>query len=178
MVKTGSPSSSRMKPNSWPPSQNSAVPWSASSRLTTRTSISRTGVLWWDGDRSRSSACPRAPDLNATPGRAAPAPAAPRHAEPRRFARRTLLGPLRPATSFARTTGRAPRLPAGSVPVVRFWRRAIAQARKADVPPLRWRSPASRCCYLRSDLNAARISSEKSCGCSQAAKWPPRSSRL
>ena len=32
--------------------------------------------------------------------------------------------------------------------------------------------------YLRSDLKLARISSEKSCGCSQAAKWPPLSSRL
>ena len=32
--------------------------------------------------------------------------------------------------------------------------------------------------YLRSDLNAARSSSLKSWGCSQAAKWPPRSSRL
>ena len=30
----------------------------------------------------------------------------------------------------------------------------------------------------RSDRNDARISSEKSCGCSQAAKWPPRSSLL
>ena len=30
----------------------------------------------------------------------------------------------------------------------------------------------------RSDRNAARISSEKRSGCSQAAKWPPRSSRL
>jgi len=31
---------------------------------------------------------------------------------------------------------------------------------------------------LRSDLKLARISSEKSCGCSQAAKWPPRSTWL
>jgi hypothetical protein len=30
----------------------------------------------------------------------------------------------------------------------------------------------------RSDLNAARISSLKSCGCSQAAKWPPLSTSL
>ena len=30
----------------------------------------------------------------------------------------------------------------------------------------------------RSDLNAARSSDENSSGCSQAAKWPPRSSRL
>jgi hypothetical protein len=32
--------------------------------------------------------------------------------------------------------------------------------------------------YLRSDRKLARISSENSCGCSQAAKWPPRSSLL
>jgi NAD+ kinase len=32
--------------------------------------------------------------------------------------------------------------------------------------------------YLRSDLKAARSSSLKSRGCSQAAKWPPRSSLL
>ena len=32
--------------------------------------------------------------------------------------------------------------------------------------------------YLRSDLNAARSSSQKIWGCSQAAKWPPRSTRL
>jgi hypothetical protein len=30
----------------------------------------------------------------------------------------------------------------------------------------------------RSDRNAARISSVKSCGCSQAAKWPPLSTSL
>ncbi len=30
----------------------------------------------------------------------------------------------------------------------------------------------------RSDRKAARISWENSCGCSQAAKWPPRSSSL
>ncbi len=30
----------------------------------------------------------------------------------------------------------------------------------------------------RSERKLARISSAKSCGCSQAAKWPPRSSRL
>ncbi len=30
----------------------------------------------------------------------------------------------------------------------------------------------------RSDLKVARISSEKICGCSQAAKWPPSSTRL
>ena len=32
--------------------------------------------------------------------------------------------------------------------------------------------------YLRSDLKPARTSSEKSCGCSQAAKWPPFSTSL
>jgi hypothetical protein len=32
--------------------------------------------------------------------------------------------------------------------------------------------------YLRSDLKPARTSSEKSCGCSQAAKCPPLSSLL
>jgi len=32
--------------------------------------------------------------------------------------------------------------------------------------------------YLRSDRNPARTSSEKSCGCSQAAKWPPFSTLL
>src|SRR5207249_5129167 len=32
--------------------------------------------------------------------------------------------------------------------------------------------------YLRSDLKPARTSSEKSCGCSHAAKWPPLSSLL
>ena len=31
---------------------------------------------------------------------------------------------------------------------------------------------------LRSGLKAARTSSEKSCGSSQAAKWPPRSTSL
>src|SRR5436853_1396566 len=35
--------------------------------------------------------------------------------------------------------------------------------------------PAPTC---RSERNAARISVEKRSGCSQAAKWPPRSSRL
>jgi hypothetical protein len=34
------------------------------------------------------------------------------------------------------------------------------------------------CARLRSGRKLARISSEKSCGCSQAAKWPPRSSLL
>ena len=29
--------------------------------------------------------------------------------------------------------------------------------------------------YLRSGLKPARTSSDKSCGCSQAAKWPPLS---
>lgn len=37
---------------------------------------------------------------------------------------------------------------------------------------------ASSTDYLRSDLNPARTSSEKSCGCSQAAKCPPLSSLL
>ncbi len=37
---TSSPSSRWVKPNSWPATQNSTVPWSASSTLTTRTSIS------------------------------------------------------------------------------------------------------------------------------------------
>ena len=32
--------------------------------------------------------------------------------------------------------------------------------------------------YLRSDLKPARISSERSCGCSHAAKCPPLSSLL
>ena len=32
--------------------------------------------------------------------------------------------------------------------------------------------------HLRSDLKAVRSSSVKSWGCSQAAKWPPRSTRL
>jgi hypothetical protein len=32
--------------------------------------------------------------------------------------------------------------------------------------------------YDRSDLNPARTSSEKSCGCSQAAKCPPFGKRL
>ena len=32
--------------------------------------------------------------------------------------------------------------------------------------------------HLRSDLKAARISSLKSFGCSQAAKWPPLSTSL
>jgi hypothetical protein len=36
----------------------------------------------------------------------------------------------------------------------------------------------ARCSDHRSDRNAARISSQKSCGCSHAAKCPPRSSRL
>ena len=47
-------------------------------------------------------------------------------------------------------------------------------------PSLERRSPALVAVtgYERSDRNAVRISSEKSCGCSQAAKWPPRSSRL
>ena len=34
------------------------------------------------------------------------------------------------------------------------------------------------CSYPRSDLSPARTSSEKSCGCSQAAKWPPLGSSL
>ena len=58
------------------------------------------------------------------------------------------------------------------------------------VRALRWSLVAGRwsltfavgcCChpyYLRSGPKLARISSEKSCGCSQAAKWPPRSSLL
>ena len=33
-------------------------------------------------------------------------------------------------------------------------------------------------CHQRSDLNAARTSSEKSSGSSQAAKWPPLSTSL
>ena len=41
---------------------------------------------------------------------------------------------------------------------------------------LRWRSTSAS--DQRSDLNATRISSEKSFGCSHAAKWPPRSSLL
>ena len=32
--------------------------------------------------------------------------------------------------------------------------------------------------YPRSDLKPVRTSSEKSCGCSQAAKWPPLGSSL
>jgi len=38
--------------------------------------------------------------------------------------------------------------------------------------------PALQRAGSRSDLKLARISSEKSCGCSQAAKWPPLSSLL
>ena len=38
--------------------------------------------------------------------------------------------------------------------------------------------PALQRARLRSGLKLARISSEKSCGCSQAAKWPPLSSLL
>ena len=37
---------------------------------------------------------------------------------------------------------------------------------------------AVRITYLRSDLKLARTSAEKSWGCSQAAKWPPRSTLL
>jgi len=69
-----------------------------------------------------------------------------------------------------------------------------------DLPPTGWtwmtghsagpsatqvrESPKERDCsqpclgYLRSDLNPARTSSEKSCGCSQAAKCPPLSTSL
>jgi hypothetical protein len=43
--------------------------------------------------------------------------------------------------------------------------------------------PIKRCLpdgvnYERSDLKLARTSSENSCGCSQAAKWPPLGSSL
>jgi hypothetical protein len=39
-------------------------------------------------------------------------------------------------------------------------------------------SRRTRCPDQRSDRKAARSSSEKSCGCSQAAKWPPLSTSL
>ena len=39
-------------------------------------------------------------------------------------------------------------------------------------------SAVLRCPGQRSDRNAARISAAKRSGCSQAAKWPPRSTSL
>ena len=38
-----------------------------------------------------------------------------------------------------------------------------------------WASSRSSRLFQRSVRNAARSSSENRCGCSQAAKWPPRS---
>ena len=51
--------------------------------------------------------------------------------------------------------------------------RRLDAADERIVPLLRW----VRTRYRR-DENAARSSSEKSWGCSQAAKWPPRSTSL
>ena len=54
---------------------------------------------------------------------------------------------------------------------------ALGRAEQAHVP----RPPSSRMAEdadQRSDLNAARTSSEKSSGSSQAAKWPPLSTSL
>src|SRR5438132_7714359 len=53
---------------------------------------------------------------------------------------------------------------------IRRWARGrLAAGRPAEHPLLH---------YLRSDLKPARTSSEKSCGCSQAAKCPPFSTLL
>src|SRR5437764_7930733 len=59
------------------------------------------------------------------------------------------------------------------------------QKEKCGVHPLRtWfigfalRRDYAAFASLRSDLKPARTSSEKSCGCSQAAKWPPFSTLL
>ena len=52
------------------------------------------------------------------------------------------------------------------------WHCLACQGRCTAAPPTHERI------YLRSDLKAARSSSQKSWGCSQAAKWPPRSSLL
>jgi hypothetical protein len=61
------------------------------------------------------------------------------------------------------------------------WRRFAAEA---ITPLTTWpaiRDEASKkrpLPYPRSDLKPARTSSEKICGCSQAAKWPPFSTLL
>ena len=54
----------------------------------------------------------------------------------------------------------------------------IRSDRRDDVLPRRPVSKRVLFDYLRSDLKPARTSSEKSCGCSQAAKCPPLATLL
>jgi hypothetical protein len=61
----------------------------------------------------------------------------------------------------------------------------VGQKEKCGVHPLRtWfiacvlRHDYAAFATLRSDLKPERTSSDKSCGCSQAAKWPPLSTLL
>jgi hypothetical protein len=55
-----------------------------------------------------------------------------------------------------------------------FSERTVASPPTARATPRR----AGLCCYVRSGRRPARTSSEKICGCSQAAKWPPLSGWL
>ncbi len=54
----------------------------------------------------------------------------------------------------------------------------LAASTRGNPEAALWRYGCSCAGYLRNGLKLARISAEKSCGCSQAAKWPPRSSLL
>jgi FixJ family two-component response regulator len=79
------------------------------------------------------------------------------------------------ADSFAALVRMADKLCLTPAPV--DWRRAKRGSLQDDSPggPMQSRL---RLRYARTDLKPARSSSEKSCGCSQAAKWPPLSSLL
>ena len=99
-------------------------------------------------------------------------------AAPRGPARRGTPGPAALSRARAGSSGSAPQV-----------RRAIGRpgSGRLETGPsvlLRWRvcrtkasrrstGAAARLRYLRSGRRPARTSSEKSCGCSQAAKWPP-----
>ena len=70
------------------------------------------------------------------------------------------------------TTTTFPRRPAGVSGAELS--QAVAPSRSGSAPS----TGSSAVARHRSDLNVARISSEKVCGCSQAAKWPPSSTLL
>jgi hypothetical protein len=62
------------------------------------------------------------------------------------------------------------------IPGMAYPATVLALATAVSYPPATaiFRAPG----YWRRDLKLARISSQNSWGCSQAAKWPPRSRRL
>ena len=76
---------------------------------------------------------------------------------------------------------------ARALPLRAFWLLKIAEPRRTDgmsTSGLRRRRASPAACvplllhYLRSDLKPVRTSSDKSCGCSQAAKCPPLATAL